>query len=393
VHLSELLRLRPVPAAGLLVTLTRRCPMACAHCSTSSTPAGEEPEAADLRAFVRSFAAADRPPDVLLLTGGEPLLLPDLVAELAAAARAAGTRTALLSGMFFARGGRVPDRILRAVTAADHFSASLDVHHEREVPRRDVFRAVRRILDAGVPVSFHLTGSGDDDPYLAEVTADIRRVFADRAPMLVNRVRPLGRAASWARSATVPDAAAAPAGAARGAPERPHGGDRPGTGPVPPGDRPDPGPAVPCVMAAWPVVAFDGTVVACCNQGAVDTRPAPGHLRLGHIAEDDWASVRRRTLDSPVLRAIRTVGPAHLRARYAPPGAATGYCDGCRALPRRPEVAAGAARDFAGPLGRLLDERSAARRLAAGPVALARSHGCPRYADLVTLPRTTGTTA
>jgi hypothetical protein len=146
-------------------------------------------------------------------------------------------------------------------------------------------------------------------------------------------------------------------------------------------------------MAAWPVVAFDGTVVACCNQDAVDVRPAPAHLRLGHIAEDDWATVRRRTLDSPALRAIRTVGPAHLRARYAPPDGARGYCEGCRALSDVPEVAAGAGRDFGGPLGRLLDERSAARGLAAGPVALARGHGCPSYADLVTLPHTAGATA
>ena len=354
-HLSELVGLRPVPCAGLLLTLTRRCPLSCAHCSTSSTMEGEEPGAARLLRFVRSFTADDRP-DVVMLTGGEPLLLPELAAGLAAAARAAGSRSALLSGMFFARDGRIPDRIMRAITAVDHFSASLDVHHEREVPRAGVFLAVRRVLDAGVPVSFHLTGTGDDDPYLAGLTADIRRVFADRAPMLVNRVRPLGRAASWPSSWA---AAAA--------------------------TLPDPGRALPCAMAAWPVVAFDGTVLACCNQQAVDARPVPAHLRLGHLDEDDWAAVRRRSLESPVLRMIRTVGPSHLYARHAATAAEPGYCTGCRLLPDHPEVLAGAARDASGALGALLDQHSAARQAAAGPEDLVRRHGSARYAGLVSL--------
>lgn len=359
-HLSELVGLRPVPCAGLLLTLTRRCPLSCAHCSTSSTKDGEEPGAALLRRFVGSFTADDRP-ELIMLTGGEPLLLPRLATELAATARTVGTRSALLSGMFFARDGRIPDRIMKAITAVDHFSASLDVHHEREVPRAGVFRAVRRVLDAGIPVSFHLTGTGDDDPYLAGLTADIRRVFADRAPMLVNRVRPLGRAASWTASAAV------------------------ATGPGP-NSRPASGRALPCAMAAWPVVAFDGTVLACCNQQAVDDRPVPAHLRLGHLAEDDWAAVRRRALASPVLRMIRTVGPSHLYARYAAGDCAVpGYCGGCRRLSDHPEVVAGAARDASGALGELLDQHSAARQSAAGPVELVRRHGGGRYAGMVAL--------
>ncbi|MYU21048.1 radical SAM protein [Streptomyces sp. SID8352] len=352
-RLSDLLRLRPVPGAGLLLTLTRRCPLSCAHCSTASTMSGEEPDGGHLLRFVGSFGAADRP-EVLLLTGGEPLLRPELTTALAVAARAAGTRSALLSGMFFARSGRVPGRIMRAVTAVDHFSASLDAHHEREVPRADVLRAVREIRDAGVPVSFHLTGSGPRDPYLAEVTAEIRREFADRVPMLVTAVRPLGRAAAWAGAARV----------------------------LPDGDRP-----LPCALAAWPVVAFDGTVLACCNQRAVDARPAPAHLRLGHIAEDGWPAVRRRSGASPVLRMVRAAGPVHLYARHGDGGAGGegGYCASCHRLERHPGVLAGAARDGTGPVGELLDAEAARRQTAAGPVALVRRHGCAPYADLVAL--------
>ncbi|TDU03342.1 radical SAM family protein [Streptomyces sp. 846.5] len=350
-ELAELVGLRPVPGAGLLLTLTRSCPLSCAHCSTSSTMAGEGPDPVQLLRFADSFSAEDRP-EVVLLTGGEPLLLPGLVGELAALVRAAGARSALLSGMFFARGGRIPARIMRAISAVDHFSASLDAFHEREVPRADVFSAVHRVLDAGIPASFHLTGTGPEDPYLADVTAAVRREFDDRVPMLVNQIRPVGRAASWAAATA---------------------------------HRPDPDRALPCAMAAWPVVAFDGTVLACCNQQTVDRRPAPDHLVLGHIAEDDWGTVRRRSLTSPVLRLVRTVGPAHLYARYGAEPSTTGYCAGCRSLSEHPEVIAGAVRDASGPVGELLDREAARRQAEAGPVELMRRHGCAPYADLVAL--------
>ncbi|CAL9363369.1 radical SAM protein [Streptomyces sp. enrichment culture] len=348
--LAELIGLRPVPCGGLLVALTRRCPLSCAHCSTDSSPtAAERPDAGQLLRFVGSFGDRDRP-EVVMLTGGEPLLLPELAARLAALARAAGSRVALLSGMFFARDGRVPDRIMRTITALDHFSASLDVHHEREVPRAGVFSALRAVLDAGIPVSVHLTGTGPDDPYLADAVADVRRVFAGRVPLLVNEIRPLGRARGLA----------------------------PATPPGPDGTL-----AAPCALAAWPVVAFDGTVAACCNQWTVDRRPVPAHLRLGHIAADDWPAVRARALGSPVLRLLRAVGPQRLHARYTSAPAPSGYCRSCHALADRPDVLTGAARDASGRVGAALDHITTQTQLAAGPAALLRRMGCGRYAHLV----------
>lgn len=348
--------LRPVPCAGLLVAMTRRCPLHCAHCSSSSTmQAAQDADARHLIRFVSSFSPRCRP-DVLLLTGGEPLLRPGLVRQLAVAARRAGTRTALLTGAFFARRGRIPASIWQAIRAVDHFSVSTDAFHEREIPRAAVFATLRTVLDAGIPASLHLVGSGAADPYLADITAEVRRVFLDQVPMLVNRIRAVGRAASWA--------SAAPAAA-------------------------EPGRVLPCAMAAWPVVAFDGAVLACCNQEAVDRRPAPDHLLLGHIATDDWAAVRQRALASPVLRMIRTVGPAYLLAHYGgTPAANAGYCAGCRRLGDFPAAIGAATRIAAGPAGALLDQAAARHQADAGAVALVRRHGCAPYADLVALPVT-----
>ncbi|WGP10193.1 radical SAM protein [Streptomyces sp. SH5] len=365
-ELAELVARRPFPAAGLLLGLTRRCPLSCAHCSTGSgLSTRQEPDGRQLERFVGSFTAENRP-DVVMLTGGEPLLLPALAERLSTLARSAGSRTALLSGMFFARSGAlpagrsgtarfgrrrsIPPAILRAIRSVDHFSASLDVHHEREVSRADVFRALHLVREEGVAVSLHLTGTGGSDPYLADLTRAVEEEFGGHVPCLVNEVRPFGRAASWARATR--------------------------TGP-------DPAAASPCSMAAWPVVAFDGRVLACCNQDTVDRRPAPAHLDLGHIAEDDWATVRRRALESPMLRMLRTVGPAHLAARFGSGPRPGSYCDGCRALGGDEAVAAGARSVAGGAAGALLDLTAAMRGSREGAQGVVRRHGCAEYAPLV----------
>lgn len=359
-ELAELVARRPVPGAGLLVTLTRRCPLRCAHCSTTSGPeARERPDPGGLRRFVGSFTPADRP-DVMMLTGGEPMLLPRLVADLGAAARAVGTRTAVLSGMFFAARPRagasraVPPALLRALRPVDHFSASLDAHHEREVPRSAVFRALREIRETGPAVSLHLSGEGPDDPYLADLTRDIDREFDGTVPVLVNEVRAVGRAATWS------------------APSR--------LGPGP--ER-----GLPCAMAAWPVVAFDGAVLACCNQRVVDRRPVPEHLLLGHVDRDDWGTVRARSLASPLLRLIRTAGPLHVRERYGADAVrAESPCTVCARLGEQPRVAERARVDAGGVAGALLDVTVARDRSARGAVELVRQYGCAAYASSV-LPR------
>jgi hypothetical protein len=293
----------------------------------------------------------------MLLTGGEPMLRPGVVVELAGAARAAGTRSALLTGAFFAAAEPVPARILRAIRAVDHFSVSLDVFHERQIPRRLVYRLLHRVIDDGTPVSLHLVGSGPDDPYLTELVAQTRREFADAVPMLVNTLRAVGRAAAW--------------NAAR-----------------PPAPRPEQ--VLPCAMAAWPVVAADGAVLACCNQDTVDRRPVPDHLLLGDVGTDDWPAIRARSLASPALRMIRAAGPVHVLGRYGaqPVPGAESYCGTCRQLGDQPGVLAAVHDAAAGPLGTLLDQHAARVQVAAGPVALMRRHGCAEHADLVTLPHT-----
>lgn len=372
-ELAEIIGLRPLTCAGLLVSVTRRCPLACAHCSTASALSGEQLDGRSLLSFVATFTPWDRP-EVIMLTGGEPMLRPRLVAEVAELARAAGTRSAVLTGAFFARDGRFPAAIRRAVEAVDHCSVSLDAYHEAEVPRQDVFALLRRLLDTGVSVSLHIVGGGTADPYLDDVTSDVVATFGGQVPMIVSEIRALGRAAGW-------PAATGPAHMPAHTPAQLV---RPVT----------PGPAEPCALAAWPVIAFDGTITACCNQDVVDGRHRPAHLRLGHIATDSWSAVAIRSAESGTLRMLRAVGPRHLAAGAGtdPPALApvpvepAGYCAACQGLDEgNPDVASRIA-FAAGPAGELLDREACRIQERRGPVDFVRRYGCARHAELVALP-------
>ncbi|MEU8382166.1 radical SAM protein [Streptosporangium sp. NPDC048865] len=378
----DILALRPVPAAAVLMAITRRCPLRCRHCSTGSLPASEEHPGEIFRRFAGTFAPGDGP-RLVMLTGGEPLLRPRLARSLAEAAARGGARTMILSGMFFAprvppaagEAVRIPPAIEEAIDAADHFSASLDAFHEEEVPRESVFAVMRALLARGKDLSFHVTGTGPGDPYLRDVTSAVRREFGDRVPMLVGRVRPVGRARTTASSFPAAAAGNASRAAAAGTVTAPGTGPPAGTGTTTTTGAVTgtAGSALPCAMAAWPAVGFDGTITACCNQDVVDHRPVPGHLRLGHAGTDDWGTVRERCLGSGALRALRTYGPLWLAG--APPE--RGYCETCRTLDVPPPAPT--------PAAAFVERQVLGLQLAGGGRGFARRYGCPPYDDLVSL--------
>lgn len=324
-HLLDLLAVRADPAAGLYLSLTRRCPLHCAHCSTGSTMRSEQLDEAPFRSMVESFAGG-QPPHLIWMTGGEPLLRPRLVCDLAMRSRQLGVASALLSGVWFAAAPRPPGEIRRALLSVDHVSVSIDRYHEREVPRVAVLALLAELLAEGRDVSVHLTGDRAGEAYLDQAVDEIRSALDDRCPIHVSLVGAAGRARDWLS----PDADTGP--------------------PV----------AVPCRLAAWPVVAFDGTVVACCSQLAIDG-PVPAHLRLGDAAVDEWTTIRQRALGSPMLRAIRTFGPRWI-ADQDGAGDCGGYCETCLTLSADASLAQSVEARMTRPQTALLEHHAVAAR-------------------------------
>jgi hypothetical protein len=88
----------------------------------------------------------------------------------------------------------------------------------------------------------------------------------------------------------------------------------------------------PCKVASWPVVAFDGSIVACCNQDVVDGKALAPHLRIGHASQQTWANVAREMQNRWILRGLRTLGPEYLLRATGRTTPSAGYCDTCKEL-------------------------------------------------------------
>jgi hypothetical protein len=347
-----MLALRPVPAAGVFLAVTRRCPLSCAHCSTNSMLASEEHAAGIFAGFAGSFTERDHPA-IVWLTGGEPLLRPDLVLAIASAAHAAGSRVALITGLYFARrDGRIPPRLRKALLAVDHVVASQDVFHEVQVPRDAAFATMATLVGAGQEVSFQVVGTGPDDPYLAAITARIRHAFADQVPALVAPVGPVGRASTWLRASTR------------------HRDQQPVR--------------LPCTIAAWPVVTFDGSIVACCQQQVVDG-PAPAHLRLGTAPGDGWPAIARAVREHAALRAIRTFGPEVIAGEAGIGLSGDGYCGTCASLGGDAKASICVDALTRRPAFEFIEAQVQRISEQAGPENFARRYGIARYAHMLTL--------
>ncbi|MEI6559214.1 MAG: heme d1 biosynthesis radical SAM protein NirJ [Rhodospirillaceae bacterium] len=169
---------RGAPAPVVIWNLLRRCNLSCRFCYTGSADArfpGELETIEILRGLedLRGFGVG-----TLVLSGGEPLLHPDL-AQIAGHAKALGFFVSLSTN------GTLIDEAAAAVIAAtgyDHVGISLDglaVTHDRVRGRTGAFdaslRGLRLCRDAGLSVGVRFTFTRDteaDLPALLALSAD-----------------------------------------------------------------------------------------------------------------------------------------------------------------------------------------------------------------------------
>jgi pyruvate-formate lyase-activating enzyme len=354
-HLLNILALRSTPAAGVSVAVTRRCPLHCAHCSTQSTPNSEELPEAVLQQFVASFTPTHHP-QVMALSGGEAMLRPKLVQDLAQQARSVGSKVSVLTGLFFAQHGHIPPAIQAAIDTVDHCSISLDSYHEAEVPRAMAFRVIQKLLDQEKSLSLHIMGNSPDDPYLDTLVAEVQQHFGARIPMVVNVLAPFGRGVALLKQLK------------KHKPANPQAN----------------GNFQPCTMAAWPVVGFDGIVAACGNDNLIGQ--VPQHLRLGDIHTDGWPSIAQRCIHSHTLRALRLIGPVSSQAQFNPQAqAAPSYCASCINLANNPQLQERLQHYMEKPSTQILEKTVALFQEESGPLAFAQRYTHPRFANLIQL--------
>ncbi len=218
---------------GLPMTFVRvaTCPLRCSYCDTqnsytapasASVVAGAErlsetnPVAVDrVLELVRQVArAAGEPhPQIVSLTGGEPLVFPAFVGDFGRQLRAAGGRLHLETAAFDA------DALAACIGGVDHLSADYKLPETLlpKAPRPGSFESehvgcVAVAVEAGVTVDVKvvLTADATDDSFAAALAA--LAPFADRIELILQPVTPvdqaqqplpMGRMAEFSRRARV----------------------------------------------------------------------------------------------------------------------------------------------------------------------------------------------
>lgn len=135
---------------SLTVVITLRCSARCEHCVTCSSPSRSEEIDPELAGRAVEEAAARGLS--IVLSGGEPMLCPELVCDLAIRARRFNVSVAVYSNGFWATSQDKADRIVIQLVSAgvDTLLLSTDVFHLPYVPVDRVETACWAAIDRGM---------------------------------------------------------------------------------------------------------------------------------------------------------------------------------------------------------------------------------------------------
>jgi hypothetical protein len=299
----------PEPPLGIALMLTRRCNMACSHCSVESGPKIKgEPSDAELIATVH--AIADSGLKALQITGGEPMIREKLVFEILRIARKRGLVTTLSSNGFW---GRKPATAWRKVAALKRaglgrVTISYDRYHAEFQGPEPALNIARAAEWFDLPLNVNITRV-KDDPELAGLVAPFEK--RHQLKMRFYDVQVIGRA--------------------RELPLAEMRGELTGF----------------CNAACAPAITDDGRLTACNGPAYFLERESP--LVIGSTRETPLAELVDRHTDDPILETIRRAGPLRLLRELEDAGVArdlgirrqhSGMCDLCIDINSNPAAVA-----------------------------------------------------
>ena len=296
--------------SALAIMLTRRCNMACAHCSVESGPkAGEKgPPLEDLLGSVR--AAAEAGVKAVIVTGGEPMLRERAAIEVVRECRRLGLGTRIATNGFW---GRTPERARRTLGALvdaglDALTVSYDRFHAAFQGPEPVVHIARAAAELCFFVDVNVTRLADD--------AEIEALVAPFADLPYVRLRFYD---------------VQPVGAARQIEGAAFRSEVEGF----------------CSACGIPALTDDGRLTAC--NGPSYFLPPGNPLAVGSLTESPLGALLARHREDPILDTIRTEGPAGLRdallripqfAEFPFRESYSGMCDLCHHITSTPDAVA-----------------------------------------------------
>jgi hypothetical protein len=262
----------------VLLYITDRCPVGCAHCSVAALPGG--PCITDHRLFTEIVAGIGAEPGIeaVAISGGEPFAERRGLILAVDAFSDSGKDVVVFSSGYWASAPRRQRWITRVLERTSTVILSTDSFHQAAVDRQRFGRAVAHAAEARCHIVVQLLDEPGAMPFAQGV---LRDALGD----------------DWSRRAELN--LITPLRAGRGgdvfAIGRRYGVAELGT----------------CPLTASPTIRYDGVVTGCCNESVITGGGPRGlHRRATGAAEVRAALARFR--DDPLLRAVGSVPPDSL---------------------------------------------------------------------------------
>lgn len=296
---QDVLRDRFTPGHSVLLFLTDRCPVGCAHCSVDSRR--DSPTITDYRLFEELVdgICADETIKLVGISGGEPFVERRGLTLAMRKLAAAGKDTVVYTSGVWARPDEQPRWIREILPLAGCVILSTDAFHAEAIDQDRFASCARAIAAAGVPVIVQVL---DEPEQVGEARRLLEHAFGPGWPRFadLSYIKPLAYGRGETLFAPPPRQAPATVGA--------------------------------CSLLSAPVVRYDGTVTACCNEPLIMGR-GPERLRrtVNTGAELNGALAAMR--GDALLGAIATAGAGavSMHPRYAALAdqPVRGICDLC----------------------------------------------------------------
>jgi MoaA/NifB/PqqE/SkfB family radical SAM enzyme len=307
---TNLREVQALASSRLGFSVTRVCPLRCAHCCAS---AGPDKEHAKLDPGL-ALRIAEQLPDLAALgvryldfTGGEPTLMSAFISVIAKAARTSGMRTGIVTAAHWAADEKRANFVLDQLNDVDEWDISTDEHHLPFVSLATVQRAFEMLRARGKDPLIRIAHGAQLNHAEAEIIDRCHAFAGERIGF--QRIDGVGRAEGLVPLRRVEVQSPCP--------------------------------------ATGPIVQPDGRVAPCCANISYEQGNHP--LWVGNAYREDLTDIVMRWRTHPLFQALRVWGFSAvvqwLREDGHHPGALGrgAVCSDCMLLVRDEALAAAAA--------------------------------------------------
>lgn len=266
----EIEAIRREPGRSLLLFISDRCPVGCAHCSVDSRADG--PTITDYPRFkdIVEWIARDPKLELVEISGGEPFVEREGLTLATRRIAAAGKRLVVFTSGIWAARERIPGWIRDVLDRCDSVYLSTDAFHAEAISDECLIHAAREIAAADARLVLQVLDHGP---------------ARERAAKLLNEAFG-GR---WDQDAEIN--IVAPLRHGRGA------------GVFAPRARIEGHAYGPCAQVGSPVVRYDGRISACANESVI-MGLGPARLRQQACSAKALGGTLQRLRSDPLLRVI-----------------------------------------------------------------------------------------